>query len=112
MPEWLIERGIGETRSALVDDGDIIEARIELDGSRRAGPVISARLRNIGTGGRNAVAVGGGGNEYLLPRGAGTATLGSTLLIEVTREAIPGAEPWKRALARISDKEPREPEPI
>jgi ribonuclease G len=112
LPEWLIERGIGETRSALVEDGDIIEARIELDGVRRAGSVISARLRNIGTGGRNAVAVGGGGNEYLLPRGAGTATLGSTLVMEVTREAIPGAEPWKRALARLSEKEPQEPEPI
>ena len=110
MPEWLIERGIGETRMALIDDGDIIEARIELDGIRRARSVISARIREVGVGGRNAVAVGDGGNEYLLPRGAGGATQGATVTIEVTREAIPGAEPWKRALARISDGKPREPE--
>ena len=110
MPDRLIERGIGETRFALVDDGNIIEARIELDGIRRAGSVISARIRDVGVGGRNAVAVGQGGNEYLLPRGAGGATQGATVTIEVTREAIPGAEPWKRALGRISDGKPREPE--
>ena len=109
MPEWLIERGIGETRMALIEDGDIIEARIELDGIRRAGSVVSARLSSTGTGGRNAVGVGEGGNEYLLPRGAGRATQGATVMIEVTREAIPGVEPWKRALARVSDKEPQEP---
>ena len=28
LPEWLIERGIGETRAALVRDGRIIEARL------------------------------------------------------------------------------------
>ena len=33
MPEWLIERGIGETRAALVEDGEIIEARVRRDGS-------------------------------------------------------------------------------
>ena len=110
MPDWLIERGIGETRFALVDDGDIIEARIELDGIRRAGSLISARLRDVGVGGRNAVAVGEGGNEYLLPRGASGATQGETVTIEVTREAIPGAEPWKRALARLYDGVPREAE--
>ena len=35
-PEWLIERGIGETRAVLVDNGEIVEARIELDGATLA----------------------------------------------------------------------------
>ncbi len=39
-----IERGIGETRAALVEDGEIVEARIELDGAVPAGSVLSARL--------------------------------------------------------------------
>jgi hypothetical protein len=27
-PEWLIERGIGEDRAVLVENGEIVEARI------------------------------------------------------------------------------------
>lgn len=107
MPEWLIERGIGEIRSVLVQDGEIVEARIELDGSPRAGSVLAGRLASVGVGGRNAVARDAKNREYLLPRGAAGATEGSALNIEVTREAIPGAEPWKRPLARITDEQPR-----
>ncbi len=106
MPEWLIERGIGETRAALVEDGKIIEVRIQLERAALAGSVIRARLVSAGISRRNAIAVGEGGIEYLLPRGAPTVSQGATLTIEVTREAIPGAEPWKRPLARISGSAP------
>ena len=106
MPEWLIEHGIGETRAALVDDGEIIEARIELEGAVPAGSVILARLVNDGTNGRNAIVVGERGTEYILPRGAPSVTQGATLAIEVTRETIPGTEPWKLSLARPTDKAP------
>lgn len=111
-PEWLVERGIGEARAALVQDGEIVEARIELDGVAPAGTIIAARLRNVGTSGRNAVAVGEGGAEYLLPRGAQGVTQGATLNIEVTREAIPGTEPWKRPLARTSDQSRQSSPPL
>lgn len=107
MPEWLIERGIGETRAALIEDGEIIEARIQLDGAVPAGSVIAARLASVGNDGRNAVAVSDGDIEYLLPRGAPGVAQGATLNIEVTREAIPGAEPWKRPLAKATSAEPR-----
>jgi transposase len=43
---------------------------------------------------------------FLLPKGAAGVTEGAALKIEVTREAIPGAEPWKRPLARVSDGVP------
>ena len=85
----VIERGIGETRAALIDDGEIVEARIDLDGVTPAGSVIAARLVNNGTNGRNAVAVAEGGTEYLLPRGAPGAAQGQTLTIEVTRDPSP-----------------------
>jgi hypothetical protein len=107
MAEWLVERGIGETRAALVAGGEIIEARIELDGSIPAGSVVAARLTSIGSNGRNAVAVPEGGTEYLLPKGTSGITEGAAMTLEVTREAIPGAEPWKRPLARITDEPPR-----
>jgi hypothetical protein len=104
LPEWLIERGIGETRAALVDGGKIIEARIALENAVPAGSVVKARLHDMGTDGRNAVAIAEAGVEYLLPRGAPNLSQGATLSIEVTREAIPGTEPWKRPLARMTDK--------
>lgn len=112
MPEWLIERGIGETRAVLADNGEIIEARIELDGATPAGSVVAARLANVGTNGRNAVAVAEDGVEFLLRRGAGNVTQGATLTVEVTREAIPGLEPWKRPLARVTDKNNTSVQPL
>lgn len=103
MPEWLVERGIGETRAALIGNGEILEARFELDGSVPAGTILPVRLANVGHAGRQAIAIADGGIEYLLPRGAAGATEGATINIEVTREAIPGAESWKRPLARVTD---------
>ena len=99
MPDWLIERGIGETRAVRIERGEIVEARIWLDGVAAAGSVLSASLKVSGT---PAVAVADGA-EYLLPKGAPGITQGAVLTIEVTREAIPGAEPWKRPLARLVD---------
>ncbi len=39
--------------------------------------------------------------HYLLPGGANGVADGGALTVEVTRESIPGAEPWKRPLARV-----------
>jgi ribonuclease G len=104
LPEWLIERGIGETRAALVEDDRIIEARIELEGTIPAGSIIEARLENIGTEGRNAIAVARD-VEFLLPGGARGVAQGAKITIEVTRSPIPGSEPWKRPLARLSTEQ-------
>lgn len=106
MPEWLIERGIGETRAALVDNGEIIEARITREGATPAGTILRARLTSVGTSGRNAVAKDEHGTEYLLSRGAAHTNEGATIAIEVTREAIPGEESWKRPLAKLATEEP------
>lgn len=103
MPEWLIERGIGETRAALVGENGIIESRIQLGQSIAAGSVIEARLVDSGRNSRNAVAAAED-VDYLLPGGAAGVAEGAKLKIEITREIIPGAEPWKRPLARFTDK--------
>jgi hypothetical protein len=112
LPEWLIERGIGETRAALIENGDIVEARIELDGTVSAGTVVAARLIDVGQSGRNAVAADESGIEYLLRDSPGAVTQGAALNIEVVREAIPGAEPWKRPLARATDQAPASAPPL
>jgi ribonuclease G len=110
LPEWLIERGIGETRAALVDRGEIVEARIELEGAVPAGSIVAARLTSAGTS--SAVARDQRGDEYLLPSGAPGVSEGASVNIEVTRGAIPGTEPWKRPLARLSDGAPHEAPPL
>ena len=112
MAEWLIERGIAETRAALIEDGAIVEARIELDGVIPAETILTARLIDIGQAGRNAVARDQPGTEYLLPKAPSGVTEGAALNIEVLREAIPGAEPWKRPLARASDQPPSPAPPL
>ena len=99
MPEWLVERGIGETRFALLQDGEIVEARVEIDGIPRAGSVIAARV--VTAAARNAVARDGDKGEYLLPRGAPGVTEGAAINIEITRSAILGSEPWTSAMRRI-----------
>lgn len=108
MPDWLVERGIGETRYALVENGQIFEARIELEGTVGAGSIIAAQLKHTA---RAAIAVAGA-IQYLLPKGAPGVTEGAALKIEITREAIPGAEPWKRPLAKVSDEAVRGAPPL
>ena len=44
MREWLHEAGIGEERAILVEDGQIIAARVVWDEPWRAGAVAEARL--------------------------------------------------------------------
>ena len=107
MPEsqtskWLIERGIGETRAALIEDGAIVEARIDLDGDIPAGRTVEARLQSVGNNGRNAIAMLADGSEILLPQRPAGVSEGATLHVIITRSHIPGPEPWKRPLGRAA----------
>ena len=89
MSEWLVERGIGETRAALVAGGRIVKARIERDGDGpRVGAIMAARLvERLGPAlARTALDQGG---EAMLDRPPPVLTLGARLRVETTREAIP-----------------------
>jgi hypothetical protein len=108
LPEWLIERGIGETRAALIENGEIVEARIRRDGVIPAGTISEAKLMAVAP----RVTVEAAGEEFLLPRGVSGVSEGRSLFIEVTREALGGAEQWKRGLARITSDEPRPAPPL
>jgi hypothetical protein len=108
LPEWLIERGIGETRAALVEDGEIVEARVRRDGVIPAGAILEAKLVAVAP----RVAVEAGEETFLLPRGVSGVSEGRSLFVEVTRETLGGAEPWKRGLARITSEEPRAAPPL
>ena len=108
MPDWLLERGIGESRAVRIVDGEIVESRIFLNGFTRAGALLKARLKAVGPPTVAEV----GGQEYLLPKGAKGVSEGAGLIIQVTRETIPGSEPWKRPLAVAADEGARPPPDI
>lgn len=98
LAEWLIERGIGETRAALVEDGAILEARIEIEGELICGAIVEAKLVEQLAGKRAGLLRFGDGGEALvepLPEGL---TEGATGLFEIVRAAIP--EPGRPKLAK------------
>jgi hypothetical protein len=104
----LIEHGLGETRAALVDGDEIIEARVRREGVIAAGAVLDAKLVAVAP----RVLVEAGGEQFLLPRGVSGVTEGARLAIEVAREALGGNEAWKRGLARRSEAAPASAPPL
>ncbi|MBX9858792.1 MAG: ribonuclease [Sphingomonas sp.] len=94
MAEWLYEAGIGEARAALVVDGVIRAARIELPGLR-LGSVAEGRLVA-----RDRVVADG--SELLLDGAAGVSE-GAAIRVVVTRELIPEPGRAKLARCRVSD---------
>ncbi|WP_394662456.1 ribonuclease [uncultured Sphingomonas sp.] len=88
MSEWLYEAGIGEARAALVEDGRIVQAAIELSATLTVGTVAAGRLVELLPGRQGRVTLASGGDVLLAPAPKGM-TQGSALTILVTREAIP-----------------------
>lgn len=106
MAEWLYEAGIGEARAALVEDGAIIEARIERDDEGpRVGAVVAAKLVEAGRGGKGALAQLDWPGEWLatlsgLPPATST---GERLIVEITRMALRERGRDKPARARMAE---------
>lgn len=95
MPEWIFDAGIGERRAALIDGGQIIEARLERDGDGlRAGTVIDARL----TDRRHRLAETDAGQHVYLSR-LPAVTEGARFRALVQRPALPERDLTKRAKA-------------
>lgn len=105
MAEWLYEAGIGEARAALVEDGRIIEARIERPGGLKLGAVLEGQLIDRVAVGLSRVETPDG--LAVIERLPPGITLGARLTVEVVREAIP--EPGRAKLAKVaaSDAAPR-----
>jgi ribonuclease G len=95
LAEWLFEAGIGEARAALVVDGAIVAARVELPGLR-LGSVVEGRLVA-----RDRVALADG-TELLLDGAAGVSE-GAGIRVLVTRALIPERGRAKLARCRVSD---------
>jgi hypothetical protein len=104
--EWLYEAGIGEARAALVEDGRIVEARIERPGGLKLGAVLEGQLIERVAAGLSRVETSHGAAVIeRLPPGI---TLGARLTVEVVREPIPEAGRPKLAKVAASEAEPRD----
>jgi hypothetical protein len=106
LAEWLYEDGIGENRAILVDEGNIVEAAIELPDTLRAGTVAEGRLTSILVPGRRGI-VRIADVEALIEPLPGGLTEGQRVTVEVTREAVPEEGRSKLARCRQSDAELR-----
>lgn len=103
--EWLYEQGIGENRAALIEDGIIVEAHIEVDEpGLRVGAIVDARfVERVGSHG----IVIADGIEAMIEPVPRHWTNGQTVRIEIIREALPERGVRKRAKARAVDAMPR-----
>ncbi len=106
MAEWLYEQGIGENRAILIEDGNILEAQIELPGLLRVGAVLEGRLANILIPGRRGLVETASGSlivEPLPPQ----LTMGQKVRVAVTREPIAEPDNPKLAKGRITEEDER-----
>lgn len=106
MAEWLYEAGIGEARAALIEDGEIVEARIEREGEGpRIGAIVGAKLIEAGRGGKGAlVALDWPGAPQATLAGLPPSTsTGARLIVEITRMALRERGRDKPARTRMAE---------
>lgn len=106
MSEWLYEAGIGEARAALVEDGRIVQAAIELTDILTVGTVAEGRLVELLPGRQGRVTLNQGGDVLLSPVPRGM-TQGAALTVIVTREAIPERGRAKLPKAQLAPEDAR-----
>lgn len=107
MSDWLYEEGIGESRAILIDDGEIVEAVIELPGPHGPGAIVAAKLVKVQLPGRRGLVRLEGGAEALLSPIPAGVTEGAMLNVEMVREPLPETGRLKRAKVRPADGPPR-----
>jgi hypothetical protein len=106
LAEWLYEAGIGEGRAVLVEQGEAVEAVVELPDPLRLGTVAEGRLAAIHIPGRRGLVETAAG-EVLLEPLPPHLTQGRKLCVEIVREAIPEAGRPKLPRGRLTEQAPR-----
>ncbi len=96
MAEWLIERGIAETRAILVEGEHVCAARLQWPGDISLG-VEPARLIQRRAGAKRGVARSAGGVEINVSGLAKDASEGREIAVRITRAPIAESGRLKRA---------------
>ncbi|KEO90873.1 ribonuclease [Erythrobacter longus] len=99
-PEWLIEHGIGEKRALLIENGDILAAKIQWPGELTAGQQTFAKLTSKPAGKRRGVATLDNGTQVLVDHLPAQANEGATIAIRISRAPITERGRLKLAQAR------------
>ncbi len=108
---WLIEHGIGETRALLVENDQVLAARLHWPGERRAGEVCAAKLTAKLAGTRRGIATLADGTEALVDHLPPGVTEGQSLTVTITRTALAERGRLKRAQARAATGDAPNPAP-
>lgn len=100
MAEWLIESGIGETRAVLIENGEVLAARLNWPGEIRAGALYPARLVSRHKGSRRGIAALETGRQVLVDHLPDSLTEGSSFSLRISRAAIAERGRFKHAQGR------------
>ncbi len=100
MTEWLIEHGIGEQRALLIDNGEVIAAKLHWPGELTAGQHHFAKLTSKPSGKRRGVATLENGTQVLVDHLPPEANEGAMIGIRISRAAIAERGRLKLAQAR------------
>lgn len=111
--EWLVEKGIGEERAVLIENGEIAAARLHWPGKLTLGQVEDAVVEELqphGVWRRFGLVRFANGERAYASRMPREVTEGATTRLEITREALAERGRLKLAQATETDK-PLRPAP-